>query len=129
MSLLTASLGKKKKSSKNPLSDMFPRKHLETLFVTFEKKVVPCFKKIFIINYIINYINCSTFPSQGKTPKYENPLIIINEQEIYYTFIKVLFMLLVILNRTGLITILTDYFYSNSYPNLIFLFKVQALKS
>jgi hypothetical protein len=66
------------KTSKKDLSDMFPRKHLETLFGTFEKKVVPCFKKISIINYIINYINCPTFASQGKTPKYENPLIIIN---------------------------------------------------
>jgi len=51
---------------------MFPREHLETLFVTFEKKVVPCFKKIIIINYIINYINCPTFPPR-ENPKYENP--------------------------------------------------------
>ena len=73
MSLLTESLGKKKKSSKNPLSDLFPRKHLETLFGTFEKKVVPCFKKLIIINYIINYINCPTFPPMVKNGPKEGP--------------------------------------------------------
>ena len=61
------------KTSKKDLSDMFRGSTSQTLFVTFEKKVVPCFKKIFIINYIINYINCPTFATQGKTPKYENP--------------------------------------------------------
>jgi len=68
MSLLTASLGKKKKSSKNPLSDLFLGSTSKALFVTFEKKVVPCLKKIFKINYIINYINCPTFTPREKTP-------------------------------------------------------------
>ena len=59
-------LQKKKKSSKNPLSDLFLGSTSKALFGTFEKKVVPCFKKIFIINYIINYINFPTFAPRVK---------------------------------------------------------------
>jgi hypothetical protein len=62
--------GLKKKSSKTPLSDMFLGSTSKALFGTFEKKVVPCFKKLFIINYIINYINFPTFAHRVKCPTF-----------------------------------------------------------
>ena len=60
--------GQKKKIFENPPFRHVPRKHLKNTIWHVWKKSGTMFQKIFIINYIINYINLYLISTQGQNP-------------------------------------------------------------